>query len=318
MSFLFSWSFPRSFQVSFLKKIVAFFGGFFLTFAFLGSGVFLGEVSAQVSLISFGQPPPPLPEPAPQDPIITEDLTPDRPFAPAPPITSPNSQESSGGTLSESAPTTPGSANPPAVNPPSAAPSTNGSFSPLFFKDESSFVSSLFKVVGAFLLVLAVLLIFLKLLGRFTRKVVKGGVDFTLQGTMSLDAKRYLAAVEVAGKLLIIGVTQERITPLAILPTGNDVVNLETPIGELDLERALEEEEFAFEPPKRKKKPVPRPGVKEPSFYRGEIPEGSLEDEVDAGVAAETEEFQLGIDEEGFTGPETNDDFRDISPKKKR
>jgi flagellar biogenesis protein FliO len=77
--------------------------------------------------------------------------------------------------------------------------------------------------VGAFILVLAALIIFLKLLGRFGRgRGFKGGQTFILRGTMSLDSRRYLAAVEVDGQLIIVGVTPDRLTSLGQWPLAED------------------------------------------------------------------------------------------------
>ena len=80
------------------------------------------------------------------------------------------------------------------------------------------------KALGAFVAVIAVLLIFLKLLSYLTRgrKLGKGGQSFTLKGTMILDSRRYLAAVEVGGHFLVIGVTPDRLTALANWPLADE------------------------------------------------------------------------------------------------
>jgi flagellar biogenesis protein FliO len=73
-------------------------------------------------------------------------------------------------------------------------------------------------VLGAFLLVLALLLLFLRLIGRIGKGRAKAGRVFTLRGTMALDSRRYLAAVEIDGQLLVVGVTPDRLTALGQWP----------------------------------------------------------------------------------------------------
>jgi hypothetical protein len=94
------------------------------------------------------------------------------------------------------------------------------------------------KVCGAFVLVILALLIFLKILGRFARgKSFRGGKEFVLKATMSMDSKKYLAAVEIDGRLLILAVAGDRVTPLAHWASrepagfGDDL-----DVGALDLE----------------------------------------------------------------------------------
>jgi flagellar biogenesis protein FliO len=176
---------------------------------------------------------------------------------------------------------------------------------------DSGYFFTAAKIVGAFILVLAVLLLFLKLLGRLNRgRAVRGGKDFALQGTMALDSRRYLAAVEVDGRLLIIGVTHDRISPLAHWPLASSQEKEEggAPVGNLDLEEPADDDYDLKAPAvfaKKRDKPVPRPGVREPAFYRGALEE-------------EEEGFTLGIDEEeDFAGPQANDDFRGGPPEKK-
>ncbi|MDL2259611.1 flagellar biosynthetic protein FliO [Deltaproteobacteria bacterium OttesenSCG-928-K17] len=71
--------------------------------------------------------------------------------------------------------------------------------------------------IGVFGLVMALLLLTLKALGRMGRfKGAKGrGSVFELRGIQPLDSRKYLAAVEVEGRLIVVGVTPDRITPVA-------------------------------------------------------------------------------------------------------
>jgi flagellar biogenesis protein FliO len=72
---------------------------------------------------------------------------------------------------------------------------------------------------GALVLVLALLVLFLKglqRLGRF-RKAGRGTL-FEMRGYQPLDNRKYLAAVAVDGRLLIIGVTPDRLIPLGQWP----------------------------------------------------------------------------------------------------
>ncbi|MDR3134644.1 MAG: flagellar biosynthetic protein FliO [Deltaproteobacteria bacterium] len=83
------------------------------------------------------------------------------------------------------------------------------------------------KAAGAFVLVIALLVIFLKLLAYLSkgRKLAKGGRAFTLRGTMVLDSRRYLAAFEIDGRLLVVGVTPDRLTALANWPLADEEGN---------------------------------------------------------------------------------------------
>ena len=68
---------------------------------------------------------------------------------------------------------------------------------------------------GALVVVLVVLLLFLKALqrlGRF-RKSGRGSL-FEMRGYQPLDNRKYLAAVAVDGRMLIIGVTPDSLVPL--------------------------------------------------------------------------------------------------------
>ena len=72
---------------------------------------------------------------------------------------------------------------------------------------------------GAMVLVLVILLFFLKALqrlGRF-RKAGRGAL-FEMRGYQPLDNRKYLAAVAVDGRLLIIGVTPDSLVPLGQWP----------------------------------------------------------------------------------------------------
>jgi hypothetical protein len=186
------------------------------------------------------------------------------------------------------------------------------------------------KIVGAFVLVIALLLIFLKLLGRLTRgKSLGGGKGFSLRATMTLDARRYLAAVELDGRLLVVAVSGDRISPIAHWPAG--AARPEPVSGFHPGTLGLEPEEdgpgcgdpdggadgplAGFPPPAGpaalRGKPVPRPGVREPAFLRGET-----EEEADVPGAAPPESFSLGIDEEAFDGPQTDDELRFLEPRR--
>lgn len=72
-------------------------------------------------------------------------------------------------------------------------------------------------VLGVFALVMTLLLLTLKALGKMSRfKGAKGrGSVFTLRGIQPLDNRKYLAAVEVEGRLIVVGVTPDRICPVA-------------------------------------------------------------------------------------------------------
>lgn len=71
--------------------------------------------------------------------------------------------------------------------------------------------------LGAFILVMVLLFLTLKALGRLGRfRGAKGRQSvFELRGVQPLDNRKYLAAVEVEGRLIVVGVTPDRITPVA-------------------------------------------------------------------------------------------------------
>ncbi len=75
----------------------------------------------------------------------------------------------------------------------------------------------LVKALGAFVLVLVLLVLALKALGRLGRyRSLRGrGSVFELRGIQALDNRKFLAAVEVEGRLIVVGVTPDRITPVA-------------------------------------------------------------------------------------------------------
>lgn len=84
--------------------------------------------------------------------------------------------------------------------------------------------------LGAFILVMVLLYLTLKALGRMGRfRGVKGRQSvFELRGIQPLDNRKYLAAVEVEGRLIVVGVTPDRITPVAhwFLDDEDDQVGL--------------------------------------------------------------------------------------------
>jgi hypothetical protein len=66
----------------------------------------------------------------------------------------------------------------------------------------------------ALLLVLAALILLLKALQRVGRFKAGRGALFEVRGYQPLDNRKYLAAVAVDGRMLIIGVTPDRLIPL--------------------------------------------------------------------------------------------------------
>lgn len=70
--------------------------------------------------------------------------------------------------------------------------------------------------LGAFVLVLVILYFSLKGLSRLGRfRGGRGRSVFELRGLQALDSRNYLAAVEIDGRMLVVGVSQDRISPLA-------------------------------------------------------------------------------------------------------
>ncbi|MDR2198325.1 MAG: flagellar biosynthetic protein FliO [Deltaproteobacteria bacterium] len=198
------------------------------------------------------------------------------------------------------APLAPGSASPTVSASPSAAAGGGGGASSgrSLIPGEGDFGTFSFyvKALGAFILVIACLLIFLKLLGRMNRgRVARGGMEFTLKGTLSLDSRRYLAAVEVDGRLLILGVAPERISSLAhwnLDPPSDD----EGAFGSLGLEDTKTDFSFDASLGKSPASDVPaksRDGLKEPAFYRGKTEE---EEKAEEGVILDLDEPDYGRD----------------------
>jgi len=71
---------------------------------------------------------------------------------------------------------------------------------------------------AALILVLAALVILLKALRRIGRFKAGRGSLFEMRGHLALDNRKYLAAVAVDGRLMIIGVTPDRLVPLGQWP----------------------------------------------------------------------------------------------------
>ncbi|MDR1545271.1 MAG: flagellar biosynthetic protein FliO [Deltaproteobacteria bacterium] len=153
---------------------------------------------------------------------------------------------------------------------------------------------NLVKAVGAFALVIALLLICLKIIGRLGRGrlTASGGRAFVLRGSMPLDSRRYLAAVEVDGHLLVVGVAPDRLTALADWPMADD-----KPAAP------------ALRPPRPKPSPAKTPSRKpdDRPFDLGGP----------AGPSDEAFELSLALDEEPFDGPQANDDFLGLGPDRK-
>ena len=80
---------------------------------------------------------------------------------------------------------------------------------------------------AALVLVLAALVLLLKAVQRVGRFKAGRGTLFEMRGFQPLDNRKYLAAVAVDGRLLIIGVTPDRLVPLGQWPLldegGRDV-----------------------------------------------------------------------------------------------
>jgi flagellar biogenesis protein FliO len=168
----------------------------------------------------------------PGSPFSTTDLTPEPPPAPpaAPPAPAPRAVPTLGG----------------------AVPSVD-----------------LLKALGAFIVVIVLLVIFLKLLAYFSqgRKMAKGGRAFTLKGTMIIDSRRYLAAVEIDGHFLVVGVTPDRLTALAEWPLDDGDGKLVP--GAFKTEDAVEGPK-ALAPQARRPRPAgPAPG---PRAERSHVP----------------------------------------------
>lgn len=135
---------------------------------------------------------------------------------------------------------------------PQAAQSASGSSA----SSGSSFLPSLpgggfdlLKGLAAFILVLALLYLCLKGLGRLGRFKGRGRESFfELRGIQALDNRKYLAAVEVDGRVIVVGVSPDRITPVAqwIAETEESDIDLSAaklPTDEPGLQFKLPEEE---------------------------------------------------------------------------
>ena len=73
-------------------------------------------------------------------------------------------------------------------------------------------------VGAALIVVLAVLVLLLKAIQRVGRFKVGRGSLFEMRGYQPLDNRKYLAAVAVDGRLLVVGVTPDRLVPLGQWP----------------------------------------------------------------------------------------------------
>lgn len=72
-------------------------------------------------------------------------------------------------------------------------------------------------VLGAIILAMTLLYLFIKALNRPRRfKSLKGRTSaFELRGIQPLDDTKYLAAVQIEGRLIVVGVTADRVIPVA-------------------------------------------------------------------------------------------------------
>ncbi|MDR2460680.1 MAG: flagellar biosynthetic protein FliO [Deltaproteobacteria bacterium] len=157
--------------------------------------------------------------------------------------------------------------------------------------DPFSFIG-IAKIFGAFLLVIVLLWLFLKLVKRLSKgKTFVGGKEFVMRATMALDTRRYLAAVEIDGKLLVFGVTGDRITPLAHWPVGQANLDDEFSIKDLGLEEPDENpHKYDYDlstPKERRKKSL----LKEPAFYQG------LTEDEEAAKEKANKGFNLGFED---------------------
>lgn len=147
--------------------------------------------------------------------------------APAAPLETPATFTPASTSTSTSTPTANAQANPETTPTPGTTTSggslTEGGF--------STFTSGwdMVKAVGAFILVMVLLVLTLKGLGRLSRfRGIKGGnAVFTYRGIQALDNRKYLAAVEIEGRIIVVGVTPERITPVAHWFLNNEDDGLE-------------------------------------------------------------------------------------------
>lgn len=94
---------------------------------------------------------------------------------------------------------------------------------------------SLLQVVGAMLLLIGGLAAILYLLKRYGPKAgftAFNRGELTLEGQLALGPRRSVAVVNCAGKRLVLGVTEQRISLLTKLDDGDFEAELERSIGE--------------------------------------------------------------------------------------
>jgi flagellar biogenesis protein FliO len=171
------------------------------------------------------------------------------------------------------------------------------------------------KALGAFILVIALLVICLKAIGWLGRgrRAAKGGQAFVLRGTMLLDGRRYLAAVEVDGHLLVVGVTPERLTSLASwpLPGEDDGGPLpDLPLGPRTQGAARPASRPPAGPPALSGPGLGFPGRQGPAGPAARAAAAREPDGPGLGPGpGDGPGLDLSLDDERFAGPETNDDF---------
>jgi flagellar biogenesis protein FliO len=171
---------------------------------------------------------------------------------------------------------------------------------------------SLMKFIGAFIVVLALLLICLRLIGWLSRgaRLSKGGRVFNLRGTMALDSKRYLAAVEVDGHLLVVGVAPDRLTSLADWPLEDDLYDGPT-LAPAEPQKREARESFpravAQKPLAKAAAPKDEEG---PSFLEKKSPAPAAEPKEAPKRGRDGPDFTLSLEDEPFEGSTTNDDFK--------
>jgi flagellar biogenesis protein FliO len=163
------------------------------------------------------------------------------------------------------------------------------------------------KALGAFILVIALLVICLKAIGWLGRgrRAAKGGQAFVLRGTMLLDGRRYLAAVEVDGHLLVVGVTPERLTSLASWPLPGEDGG-----GGLPDLPVRPRAQGAARPASRP--PAGAPALGGPGLAVPGRQAPAAREPAGPGLGpgpGDGPGLDLSLDDERFAGPETNDDF---------
>jgi len=97
---------------------------------------------------------------------------------------------------------------------------------------------------AALILVLVALVLLLKAVQRIGRFKSGRGALFEMRGYQPLDNRKYLAAVAVDGRMLIIGVTPDRLVPLGQWPLLDQAGGL-FPSGEPDFDFKLQPAEDA-------------------------------------------------------------------------